>query len=391
LASLLGLALLPIPAFAQITVGLSATGQYEYNSNVFDLQPGFTFLGLGPNPHLGDSDYTYSGAINIKGKWRQQTVYADANGDQVDYDYYTRLNHNAYKLDAGWKGTFGSVVDGNLEVSRIRSMVPFDYVFQSALSLSTEQREQGGFGLQFLPRWRFEVSGYTHTVTWPLPTDPNLAVDESEGELALKYVGTAGLTSGLSAGYLSGHYTGSINPALNPSYRQWSGNYVANYMSGRSTLVSAIGYTQRTSPGAASLLNSISAVTGNLNYSNQLTGKTSIGVILARMINTYITNSGSEIDNSATLTANWQATYKTGATISYIWDYAQLPGQGNRPFGSDRLDHIQTASAAVHYQALRWLALRPFVNYQTRSSNYVGGNFDAWVVGISLTLQWQSM
>ena len=121
------------------------------------------------------------------------------------------------------------------------------------------------------------------------------------------------------------------------------------------------------------------------------TGKTSIGIILTRAVNTYITNSGSEIDNSAALSADWQATYKTGVAISYVWDYAELPGQRNRPFGSYRLDHIQTLSATITYQALRWLAIKPFANYRTRSSSYLGGNYDAWVLGVSLSLQWPSM
>jgi len=384
------LLLAPVPAFAQVTATVSASGQYEYNSNVFDLQPGFTFAGLGTDPRLSDEDYTYSGAVNLKDQWKQQTIFGDVSGSEVKYDYYSHLNHYIYSVDAGWNGTFASVVDGNLEVLRTHSMVPFTFVFQSALTLSTEQREQGGLGLQFLPRWRAEASAYTHTVTWPLPGDPNLAVDESEGELALKYVGTAGLTSGLSGEYLSGHYTGATNAALNATYRQWSGDWVVNEMSGRSSLTSAIGYSSRTTPGFTSRVNNISAVTGNINYSNQVTGKTSLSVALARLIHTYITNSGSEIDNSATLTANWQATYKTGFVVSYIWDYAQLPGQGNSPFGSNRLDHIQTASASITYQALRWLVFKPFVNYDTRNSDFIGANFDNWVVGANLTVQWQS-
>jgi hypothetical protein len=373
-----------------VTTALSASGQYEYNSNVLELDPGFPAYDLRPNSPRGDEDYIYSGAFDIKDQWKQQTIYADATGNEVNYDYYRQLNHETYKFDAGWNGDFGSAVDGNLEILRIRSMVPFEYVLESALTISTEQREQGGLGLQFLPRWRVEASGYTHTVTWPLPGDPNLAVDESEGALALKYVGTADLTAGLSGGYLTGHYTGATNPALDPAYRQWTGDFVTNEMTGRSTFAGAIGYTTRTSPGVSSVLNTISAVTGNADYSNQLTGKTSLSVALARGVSTYITNSGSEIDNSATLSANWQATYKVGVALGYIWDYAQLPGQGNNPIGSSRLDHIQTATASITYLALRWLSVKPFVSYLTRSSDYIGGNFNDLVIGANLTIQWQN-
>jgi hypothetical protein len=385
------LVLSPLPALAQITLGVSATAQTEYNSNVFDLEPGFTFFGLGRSPRMADADQTYSAAANLKGQWRRQTLYADATGSRINYDYYTELNHETYKFDAGWNGMLGRVFDGNFEVIRNRSMVPFLYVFQSSLSLSTEQREQGGVGFQFLPRWRFEASGYTHTVTWPLPGNPDLQVHESEGDAALKYVGTAGFTSGLSGGYLKGNFTGSLNPALNPAYHQWTANYVANEMTGRSSLSAQAGYTRRTSLGARALQNNLSAVTGALNYTNQITGRSSVTVILARNISTYITNSGSEIDNSATLEGTWQATFKTGFTGSYVWDYAELPGQSNSPGSTDRLDHVQTLTAQITYQALRLLGVKGYASYQRRTSNYIGGDFDAWIVGASVTLSWQSM
>ena len=37
-----------------------------------------------------------------------------------------------------------------------------------------------------------------------------------------------------------------------------------------------------------------------------------------------------------------------------------------------------------------WLILKPYVNYQTRTSqNFVGGKFDSTIVGLMFTLQWQ--
>ena len=46
-------------------------------------------------------------------------------------------------------------------------------------------------------------------------------------------------------------------------------------------------------------------------------------------------------------------------------------------------------SLTVTYVPLPWLALKPYLNYQTRASNFVGGNFDATVIGVKFTLQWQ--
>jgi hypothetical protein len=62
----LALMMTRICIFARATTILSASDQYEYNSNVFDLEPSFTFFGLGRRPSLSDEDYTYSGANGLK-------------------------------------------------------------------------------------------------------------------------------------------------------------------------------------------------------------------------------------------------------------------------------------------------------------------------------------
>jgi hypothetical protein len=35
------------------------------------------------------------------------------------------------------------------------------------------------------------------------------------------------------------------------------------------------------------------------------------------------------------------------------------------------------------------VSIRPYFDFQTRSSNYPGGNFNATVYGINFTLAWQ--
>jgi hypothetical protein len=379
---------------APLTMTLAATGEYQYNSNVFDLQPGFTVLGLPANSRLYDTTYTFTAAYDIKYQWQQQTVFADLAGSDILYDYYTQLNHHEYRVDAGWSGKVGDVVDGNFAVIRDQSMISFQELnlgivrSQSTLSLSTEQREQGGLGVQVLPRWRIEGSAYSREVTWPLPGEPNLKLDESEGQVAIKYLGTAALTSGAGVAYLSGNYTGASIPALNPPYQQRTASLVANYMGGRSNFVGQVGYSSRTSSGIDSAINNISGVTGSLSYDNQLTAKTSVAVVTARLINSNITNSGSEIDNTAALTLHWQPTFKTGASVGYNYTYSQFPAQGNPP-GSNRLDHLQLAILRLDYEALRWLAIKPYASYQLRRSNLIGGDFDASIYGVDLKVQWQ--
>ena len=401
-ALLASILLLPGTAFAQLTVKASATGQYQYNTNVFDVQEGFPIAGTNDR-HYADSYYAYGAALGLNEQVSLQNLYLNAAGTRFTYDHFTQLTHDEYHFDGGWKWKLGRDLDGTFDVLRTRTMVAFTEVTQLDLAIDTEQRENANIGFQFLPRWRIEANGYTRKVLEPLPREPNLQLTESDGGAALKYLGTAGLTSGLSADYTHGNYTGT-NGLVNPAYDQRTVALVATYQpsapsgppapgsglgtgpAGRSTFDGAVGYSERTSPTG---INSVSGLIGHLDYTNQLTGKTSATIILDRAINSYLTNAGSEIDTSAGVKALWQATYKIGVSAGYTWTFRDLLGQGHIS-GTNRGDHLQYATLTIDYEALPWLAINPYANIQTRTSNYYGDNFNATVYGVSFTVQWQN-
>jgi hypothetical protein len=375
----------PWPCLAAVSVDTSATARYEYNSNVFDLQGGYPVPGT-TDFQRSDSLYTYGAALDVNYLWDQQKFFAALSTTDFRYDHFTELNHNEYNLDGGLNWKLGRILDGTLEVLRNRTMVAFTNVENAQFALQTEQRESAKVGVAFTPDWRIEGSGYYRTIDQVFVGSPNIDLTESFGQAALKYVGRAGLTAGLSGGYTAGNYTGA-SAALNPSYTQTSIAFVANYEpTGRSTLNGTMGYSDRTS---ASQVNSISGFTGELDYVSQLTVKTSVKAQISRLITSYVNSASSEIDSIAALNLRWQATYKLGVLAGYSWTYRELPKQGNAPVGSDRIDHLQYASVNLDYEPLRWLSIAPYINVQTRSSNFVGGNFNATVYGVYFTAKWQ--
>ena len=384
----------PVSAFAELVMTVAGDAQYEYNTNVFDQQSGF-FTPLG-GTNFGDSFIAYGGKLDASYLWSQQQFYATVQGNDYHYNRFKSLDHNDYTLDAGWDWKIGRIWDGVFDVTRIRSMVTFWNLVGTSLVIQTEQRETGRAGVQFTPDWRAELTGIARTVDQPQVGAPNLSLSESSGQAAIKYTGTAGVTSGLVATYLKGSFSNAGPLVVAPSYRQTSGGLTAtDEVTGLSTFRGQIGYTSRSSDSG---INSISGVTGELDYKRTLTGKTTVELDLTRQINAYITNVASEIDSVATLTANWQATYKIGVVLGYTFTYRQLPGQGTVVGvggayvgnGSEQTQRLHMPSLTVTYVPVPWLTLKPYVNYQTRASqNFVGGNFDATVVGVQFTLQWQ--
>lgn len=370
---------IPMKAHAQFTGNASATGQFESNSNVFNLDsavPGTT-----AHPQA-DSFLAYGAAFDLKYLWSKQELYASASTTEFNYQRFTELNHDDYRFETGLNWVLGELLDGKVDVTRTRTMVPFYDLAETTLSLSTEQRESALVGLKVTPEWRIEGSAYTDTLDEPIPQAPNLQAKENSGSVAAKYLGIVGFTSGAYVGYQSGSFEGT-NGTLNPDYHQTMEGFTATYQSSRTTVDGKIGYSRRTSTTGT---DNTSGVTGEFKFKDQLTPKTDVALELGRAINSYLLNAGSEIDTSAGVTANWQATFKLEVSLGYTYTYRDYPRQGNDPVGSNRIDHQQYATLGVDYRPQRWIIIKPYANYLVRNSDYIGGNFNSTVFGVSVTV-----
>jgi hypothetical protein len=376
---------LPGAACAQFVINAEAVTRFESNSNVFDLQSGFPAQGAGGNFQRSDTFYSYGAQFDAKYLWGIQEFYASAVANQFEYQHFSQLTHNDYKIDAGLNWKLSDIVDGKLDVARTHLMVPFVDLTEQvlALSLQTEQRETAEIAIKVTPDWKVSAEGFTRTLEEPQPEAPNLELKETSGTAAVRYLGVAGFTGGLSAGYLTGNFD-ATNGTDNPSYHQVNAGFVGNYKSGHSSIDAQVGYTNRTS---ATGVDSISGATGEFKLQDQLTPKTGVSLTLSRLISSYVSTASSEIDTNAGVAANWQALYKLDVVVGYTFTYRDFPRQGNNPLGSDRIDHQQYASLEIEYRPQPWLSIRPYANVQRRGSNFIGGDFDATIFGVSVVFK----
>jgi hypothetical protein len=371
---------LPIRAHAQFTGKASATGQFETNSNVFDLPSGVAPFGA--NGRRSDTYFAYGADFDVNYLWGRQQIYATANTKEYDYQHFSGLNHNDYKVDTGLIWKLGALFDGKLEVTRTHNMVPFSDLAGSVLELSllTEQRETAQVGLKLSSDWKIEASGYTSKSDEPIAEAPNLQLTQNSGTASIEYLGFGALTSGLTATYLSGDYSGT-NGTQNPSFDQTTVGLLANYKVYRTTFEGQVGYSRRVS---ATGTDNTAGFTGLFDLKHQLTPKTSFTVKVDRMINSYFLNTGSEIDTEAGASIDWQTTFKLRVSVGYTFTYRFFPGQGNNPVGSDRTDIQELATMTINYQPQRWLQIAPYANVTTRRSTFVGGHFSQDIFGVSV-------
>jgi hypothetical protein len=351
---------------------------YEYNSNVFALPDS------APTP-VGNSGPTFSDRISAGRAgldaaydWSRQELYAKVEGRRFDYQQFRALNHNEYLLNGGWKWRIASILDGVLDYKRERSMVSFADFTATELFVQQQNIGTATLNLQINPEWRLETRGRTNDLESPRPGVPNLSLHEQSFRGGVRYAGVANLSAGLDGEYLEGHFNGD-QFVVTPRYHQSTGQLVAKYeLSGLSNLDSAVGYTRRVEQAGAT----ISAVTGSLAYQRELTGKTAITLRLGRDLSSYVTYGSTQLETSAGLEATWNASSKIAVNAGYRWSRSTFPGTGASSVIGERADHYQLATLSGKYQVLHWLSLRPFGQYERRSSNTTAFEFNRTLYGL---------
>jgi hypothetical protein len=374
---------MPLVTHAQFTGSASGTVQYSHDNNVFAVNSGSTEQ-FGPiNRSGGDSLISYQGAFDISYLLGRQELYATASDSQVKYQHFSDLDHNDYNIDLGLKWKLSDIFDGKFDVGRTRNMVQFYDLNQSTLSVNTSQRETAELGMKVAPEWRLEATASRGTVTQPLTNEPDLKSTDTTGTLTGKYLGVANFTMGVDLGFTSGNFQGTTTTTSGElTYRQSTLGAVATYVSGHSTFNGQIGYTKRSSSDG---LNDTSGITGDIAVNDQITPKTSVQLEVSRALNSYFLNTSAEVDTTAAVSVNWQATYKLNVNAGYTFTYRQYPGQNTDPIGADRTDAQQYVNLSFNYQPLRWLSIRPYANVLTRVSNQIGAGFSQTVFGVSIS------
>jgi hypothetical protein len=373
---------LPGRVHAQFAGKVSATAQFESNSNVFDLESGFS--PPANTSRRSDTSFAYGAGFDLSYLWDRQQLYATASTTKYEYQHFTQLDNTSYQIDAGLKWKLGELLDGKLDVARTRSMVPFFDLSGVAqeLSLSTVQTETAQVGIRLSSDWKLEGSAYSSKTDQPVAGEPNLQLTQTSGTAAINYVGFTGLSSGLTAGYSTGEYGGSATTA-NPKYSQYTAGLAADYKHNRATFDGQIGYSKRQSDTGT---DNTSGLTGAFDIKYQLTPKTSVMANVSRSINSFVVNTSSEIDTAVGAGVNWQALYKLSVYAGYTFTYRDYPGQATNTASGDRVDIQEYANLAINYEPQPWLLIKPYANVQTRRSTFVGGDFNSTVFGVSVTV-----
>ncbi len=371
----------PGAARAELKAVPQASIDYEYNTNIFAVPAGDQVLVQQGDLQRADAIGTYQIALGVNGNWGRQKLTALLEGRDIHYSHYSRLNHKEYMGDVDFTWALGDLFEGNFDVRRDKRQALFMNRESTALEVDTTQDETANVNFKVTSNFRIEAGAVAHSSKTPLQGFEDSKVDENTERLALRRLGTGNLSYGLEVSRLNGEFKESVSPA---KYHQNNGQFVFGYGSpgAVSILNGSIGYSKRTYDGSDL---TTSGVTGTIGLTRQVSAKTSIKMELKRQINIYVVGGGTETDTSGSLGATWAATGLITVNGEVSYTHASFGQQSaTDAFDNGRVDSYGDVNLALNYQVLRWLAIRPYGRYDSRSSNRINFSFNGTIVGIEL-------
>ncbi len=384
-APLAMLFVLPGAALGQATFNPYVSAQVEHDSNVFRVPDSQTATQFYGGPTLADTDFRYIAGATGTYLWSLQKLSGTIEGRHITYDHFTFLDHSEYlaNLQLDWK--VASLLDGIVQARQEHLAAYFADRQSPTLEVDTDRNIVGKLNLKFRTDWRLETGVNFHTYESPLQFYPDFTEHETGTHLGVSYLGIANLTYGVGVDHISGNFTHAVG--VGP-YTQTSAEARMTYViTGLTTFNGALGYTRRNQSADES---SLGTVTGLLKYQRQLTGKTLLTAQLQRAVYSYAASAGSEIDSTASLAADWQATYKLGVGLKFAYTRSTYVGSAiPGAVVNGRTDTSPAESLNVTYQALRNLQVKGYFNAQSRHSNVFLDRYDDNTVGIQVLAHWR--
>jgi hypothetical protein len=375
----LALAAKTVATFGEGTLTPYLAGAYEYESNPF-----YEWSGT-PATVASSSDTLFRtrAGLDAHYSWSREILDVSAELRRIDYHQYSYLSHSEQTFNGKFQIGITSLVTATAEYRHEHRMVPFDELPAGTreLFLETEDLGSASVGVQTMGGWSFETRVGARSLDSPRPDVPNLDLRESSIHESIRRMFSQ-LALGLDGEYLAGSYTGG-GELGSPSYHQGTVQLAGEHRTpGLSSFEGAIGYTHRSQTNGGS----VSEITGKLGYKREFSGKTSAEFLLTRVVNSYLTTTGSEVDSVAAVKMTWQATTRIEVVPVFSLTYSDFPGQSFGS-GSARRDRYEAVTLDIRYQVLDWLSLRPYGRYDVRSSNVPSYGFNASAIGLELLIQ----
>ena len=355
-----------------------------HESNVFRLSDSVNAQTVLGNSNRSDTIAITNLGIKLNKSYSLQRIELDVSAEDHHYSRYSKLNFNALNYVGAFRWSVTPFLYGNITANRR------DYVDTSADVQNTGQLNRRSDRVNAAEA-EYEVAGPLHLVggvfdkssTSSLPFTFEGSSRVQGAEAGLRYVAGSGTSLAYRYKNGKGDYPGRLlSDQFAHSFKDREHEFRFSWEpTGKTTVQARLSQFSRRHDGLSS--RDFSGVTGQLDASLAVTGKTSITSGLIRELGSYQTPTTSYfVGNRIFVGPVWKPTEKTAVRLRY--DYGVRDFKGTPGFsGTNRRDTLNIASLAFEWQPIRALKLIAFAQQENRKSNDFGFNYKNSSIGIS--------
>jgi len=382
-------------AHASTDVSPYLSVDFQHNSNVFAAGNDVPLI-AGRDSRADSFAHYLAGAVADL-KWGADTLALNVEGGKYNYIKNTILDHYEIKFGSLLDWQLTPILSGDLGYEQGRTRTPPADALVQDLELQTDRSAHATVKILLSPRWRLDLHPIWHSLDTPIVGYPEFGYRETTAAVRINYLGIQKLTAGLRGEYVDGSYHNVIAAT---KYTQKTAGVASNYaITGFSSFDMQAGYTWRNSslvnPADADLpqvsqtglLGDTKTFTGAMGLTRRFSVKTAMALKVYREVGSYVASANPTVNTGAELSANWRPDAKLALQLAYRYEKQQISGpQITIDENVDnRDDHSHDIQGSLTYQATRWLAFRPYAEYQSRKSTLQQANYDTLLFGITVT------
>jgi exopolysaccharide biosynthesis operon protein EpsL len=389
-SGILALALLTTQAFADQfdMVNYIASAGVNFDDNVFRLPASADPQTLLGKPDKSDVTHFASFGLNVDKKYSNQELIFNMTGTNIKYKNFSNLDHTSSSIKGAWNWQIGSRLQGDVNAMRSQTLNnPVNTkVYTRNLNTIDNLNLNGKWGID--SRWHVLFGASDGHATNSINTVNNLGSHSSANELGLKYETATGKSFALISRNLRETNSNQVPyPAklIDTGSTEKQLEFQANWNASAKSVVSGklidihrqnYNFSQRDYSGTQ----------GGINFTWEISGKTSLDLSLQRTLNSWWDDASSYyVADSVSISPKWQINSKTVMRI--VINHGNNDYRGPVVPGSiARKDTARSVMLGIDWAPQRTITLSASLQHDNRSStpaSYSWFGFDDTTASLS--------
>lgn len=386
--AVLGLGLAPLTAaHAILKFEPYLSTEAEYDSNVRRVND----ADAGPRGK-DDRLQTYRGGFDARYRAGLQSLALDGEVYRVEYDTFSEYDYDGHELGGALDWRVGSRVRGDLQLRTARQAEDFSSRLRdNRRSLVDSDTGSMSAALRVLRDFELRPRLSARRVRYSLEASERQDLDEEAVALGVVYVGPGTLSIGVEGEVTRGDFVERQPGAgVIEESEQFTLGLIAGWKPSVITELSLLLGASRRDNQGRDVEDGSDEIIGRLDLKRSVSVKTSLYASLYRNVANALDQGESTVVRSGlNVGGHWRATPTLDVNVSAL---VQREDFQDSLFadGRDRADDLTQFTFKLDYRPRKWLSLGPTAAWQERTSNVDSAEYDAYQLGLALTLRWPS-